>query len=168
LDACLQAVARQTVTPDEVIVVDNNSTDDSLAIACSFSFVRVIKENRQGVAYARDCGFDAVKSDIIARIDADTIIAQNWVETLQQLFKDQQLDVVTGKMTYHDVAAASLVNAVDLVIRRWMAKVLAKDIAMFGEVYELRCVMNVAYTKTMILPFMLVNITIAYNLMSAC
>lgn len=88
LDACLDAIARQTVAPDEVILVNNNSTDNSLKIAQQFPFVRVVDEKEQGIVYARNKGFDNVKSEIIARIDADTILPANWVERVHTFYKD--------------------------------------------------------------------------------
>ena len=72
LAACLQSIADQSEAPEDVIVIDNNSTDNSLSIAQQFPFVRVIHEKRQGIVYARNAGFDAVQADIIARIDADS------------------------------------------------------------------------------------------------
>src|SRR5689334_13492261 len=79
---CLQAIAQQTVAPFEVLVIDNNSNDGTAAVAANFPFVKVLRERRQGVVYARDRGCNAAKGDIIARIDADTIISEDWVETL--------------------------------------------------------------------------------------
>jgi glycosyltransferase involved in cell wall biosynthesis len=70
--ACLESIAAQTVTPLEVIVVDNNSTDATVSIARSFPFVRVITAKCQGVIHARNRGFNAARGEIIGRIDADT------------------------------------------------------------------------------------------------
>src|SRR5688572_27451257 len=77
LALCLEAIARQTVKPVEVIVVDNNSTDGTVEVAGRYPFVTVLHEWRQGVVHARDCGFDAAKGDIIGRIDAETVMPHN-------------------------------------------------------------------------------------------
>lgn len=94
--ACLEAVARQTEMPDEVIVVDNNCTDDTANIARSFDFVTLLKERVQGKGSARDRGFNAAKSDILARIDADSEIDPGWVATLRRSFDDPEVVGVTG------------------------------------------------------------------------
>lgn len=86
LQACLDTVAAQTVMPFEVIVVDNNSTDDTVNIAKSYPFVRVIKERKQGIVYARDAGFNAAKGNIIGRIDADTHLPNDWVEKVTDFY----------------------------------------------------------------------------------
>ena len=76
--------------PDEVIVVNNNSTDNTLKIVKKYKFVRVINENRQGIQYARDAGFDAAKSDIIARIDADTVLTKSWVRAVRAFYSNER------------------------------------------------------------------------------
>lgn len=120
--ACLEAVAAQTVTPFEVLVVDNNSTDGTAAIVAQFPFVRVLRETRQGVVYARDTGFNAARGDIIGRIDADTLLASDWIATLQQLFADSAVDLVTGSVAVREMGAARLASRVDLFWRRYLAR----------------------------------------------
>ncbi len=94
---CLDSIARQTVLPDEVIVVDNNCTDKTVEIARTFPLVRIILEQRQGRGHARTAGFNAVKSDIIGRIDADSRLDSNWVEQVISRFeRDPQLAGLTG------------------------------------------------------------------------
>jgi glycosyltransferase involved in cell wall biosynthesis len=103
LGACLEAIAAQTVRPYEVIIVDNNSSDKSVAIARSFPSVRIIEERRQGVVHARNAGFDAAKGDIIGRIDADTLVAATWVKRLKETFADTRVAAVTGPVGYYDM-----------------------------------------------------------------
>lgn len=86
LSACLAAIASQTARPHEVIVVDNNSTDATVAVAKSFDFVTFLNEPRQGVVHARNHGFDAANGDIIGRIDADTILPIDWVEKVESTY----------------------------------------------------------------------------------
>jgi glycosyltransferase involved in cell wall biosynthesis len=74
--------------PDEVIVVDNNSTDNTVKIAKKYKFVKVIPEKNQGIVYARDKGFNSARSEIIARIDADTILPNNWVAVIKEFYSD--------------------------------------------------------------------------------
>jgi glycosyltransferase involved in cell wall biosynthesis len=121
LRACLEAVAAQTVMPFEVLLVDNNSTDATAAIARSFPFVTIINESRQGVVYARDTGFTAARGDVIGRIDADTRLSPQWVEQTQRMFADTRIQAVSGSVHYYDVAWSALIDAIDLRLRGWMA-----------------------------------------------
>jgi glycosyltransferase involved in cell wall biosynthesis len=103
LIACLDSVAVQTVMPSKVIVVDNNSTDNTQKVAEQYPFVQVMKEPRQGIVFARNRGFNAVKSDLIGRIDADTILEKDWVETAVNYFtKNGDVAAITGTTTFYD------------------------------------------------------------------
>lgn len=117
LKSCLEMIARQTLAPKEVIVVDNNSTDDSLNIARSYPFVKVLKQSRQGVAYARDTGFNSVTADIIGRIDADTQLPDDWVETVINIFENKQyITAVSGSVGFYDLPYRRLSLAITQIV----------------------------------------------------
>lgn len=103
IKACLDAIAAQTIRPDEVIVVDNNSTDATAELVREYGFVRLIRERRQGLYYARNAGMDAARGDILARIDADTIIDRTWVAAIKQAFEDRRVQALSGPVGYHDM-----------------------------------------------------------------
>jgi glycosyltransferase involved in cell wall biosynthesis len=96
LKYCLDAIAAQKEMPDEVIVIDNNSSDNSVAIARSYDFVKVVHEKKQGLIFARDHGFRIAKSDILGRIDADSVINPNWTVAVKELFADNTISAATG------------------------------------------------------------------------
>jgi len=97
LAACLDAIANQTVRPDEVIVVDNNSLDASRLIASRYPFVTLLTEPVQGLIAARNTGMNAAKSQLIGRINADARLAPDWVKRVRARFEDdKQLDGLAG------------------------------------------------------------------------
>lgn len=103
LAKCLDAIAAQTVMPDQVVIVDNNSTDDSAAVAASYDFVTLVHEAQQGVLFARDAGFAAATGTIICRIDADTILAPDWMATVRSYYeKHPEVAAITGDCTFYD------------------------------------------------------------------
>lgn len=123
--ACLDAVATQRVKPFEVIVVDNNSSDDTTTIATSYDFVRIVREPKQGVVFARDAGFDAARGDIIGRIDVDTVLPDNWIAMVQRQFMDSpKLDAVTGTVGYYDFPLKRAANFCDVLARSFLARFL--------------------------------------------
>ena len=130
LGACLEAVLAQEIPFSEIIVVDNNSTDGTIAVAGQFQGVTVLTEPKQGVVHARTAGFDAAKGDIIARIDADTLLPSDWTIKLLQIFSDNTVAAVSGKIEYYDMAAAKFVNTIDLFFRRYFAFVLGREVAL--------------------------------------
>ncbi len=109
LPACLDAIAAQTVLPDEVIVVDNNSSDRTAEIAESYPFVMLISEPNQHQSFAQKTGFDVAKSDIIGRIDADSLLPENWVKQVKSYFAaSPELIGVTGSTRPYDVSVSSV------------------------------------------------------------
>lgn len=92
---CLTAISRQTIKPDEIIVVDNNCRDKTIKIAKRFK-VKIVRETVQGISYARNAGFDAATGEIIGRIDADTIVEPSWVETVKAAFETPGVVGITG------------------------------------------------------------------------
>ena len=123
IGACLESIARQTVMPYEVIVVDNGSTDSTKNIAESFSFVKVLSEKQQGVVYARDKGFNAASGDIIGRLDADTLLTPEWCDSVIEIFKDQSLTAFSGSLDYYDGPdpLARLISSIDSACQQWAA-----------------------------------------------
>lgn len=100
---CLDAIAAQTVMPDEVIVVDNNSTDKTVEVALSYPFVRIVHEKQQGITHARNAGFNNATCDIIGRVDADNLVITTWVEHVKSLFVNPEIAAVTGPMFFYDM-----------------------------------------------------------------
>lgn len=132
LDACLQAIARQTATPYEVIVVDNNSSDNTVAATRRYPFVTLLHESRQGVVHARNRGFNAAKSDIIARIDADTLVSPDWLATIQAIMADDTIAALSGAVSYHDFPKQQLTGSVDLWFRQRIARGMGDEVFLYG------------------------------------
>ncbi len=74
LDESLRAVLGQTRPPDEVVVVDDGSTDGTGEVLRRFAGdVRVIRQENAGHAAAYNRGFAAARGDFVARSDADDV-----------------------------------------------------------------------------------------------
>ena len=129
---CLEAITRQTVRPLEVIVVDNNSNDATAALAQTYPFVRVVSEQKQGVVYARNTGFNAARGDIIGRIDADTQIAPDWVAALSDVFADSKVQAASGRASYDDIHLKEVFTAAELLFRRWLARRMRSALFLYG------------------------------------
>src|SRR5688572_27598110 len=85
LGQCLLSALSQSVPFSEIIVVDNNSSDGTAEIAKSFG-VKVLKQRHQGVVHARNLGFDSARAEILARVDADTILPTDWNARVTKTF----------------------------------------------------------------------------------
>ncbi|WOF22881.1 glycosyltransferase [Microbacterium betulae] len=103
LERCLASLAAQTRRPDEVIVVDNGSTDDSVAVARAFG-ATVVHERRRGITAASSHGFDVARGTVIARCDADSLLPPTWVARIERsLASAPDAVAVTGPATFYDL-----------------------------------------------------------------
>jgi glycosyltransferase involved in cell wall biosynthesis len=82
----LKSINQQDFTGDfEVIVVDNNSTDNTATIAKKYG-AKIVKESRPGVCWARQAGTEASNGEIIISTDADTTFDKNWLANIDSRF----------------------------------------------------------------------------------
>jgi cellulose synthase/poly-beta-1,6-N-acetylglucosamine synthase-like glycosyltransferase len=132
LEACLEAIACLRPFPLEVIVVDNNSTDESAELASRFSFVTLLHESRQGVVHARNQGFNAACGDIIGRIDADTVLPPDWVNQVRQILADDNVSAVSGSAHYYDFGLSKIADTVDSYCRLRLANSLKDNNYLWG------------------------------------
>lgn len=98
---CLESIQRSTYKNYEVIVVDNNSDDDSIKhIKANFSEV-IVFENHRNEGYAGGCnrGSEIAKGEYLLFLNNDTIQKQDWLEPLVAVLdKDQKIVAVQPKI----------------------------------------------------------------------
>jgi glycosyltransferase involved in cell wall biosynthesis len=83
LDQCLDAIGRLIAPPDEVIVVDDGSTDGSIehAAAPAIRFQRT--RGRKGPAAARNIGAGVATGDIVLCLDSDVCVHADGIDRVQ-------------------------------------------------------------------------------------
>lgn len=77
----LKSILNQTYRNFELIVVDNNSTDNTREVAEKYG-AKVVFEGKKGVASARQKGFHEARGEIIVCTDADSMVPENWLEKI--------------------------------------------------------------------------------------
>jgi glycosyltransferase involved in cell wall biosynthesis len=101
LEHCLAALAIQSRPADEIIVVDNGCTDDSMDVARRYG-ARIVSEARPGITAASSAGFDAASGPIIARCDADSHVPPDWIARIEETFhKRPDAIAVTGPANFY-------------------------------------------------------------------
>ncbi len=95
IGSCLDAAIKHSRGKfKEVIVVDNASTDKTAEVARTRPGVRVVHEAQKGLTSARQCGFEASTSGLLAYVDADTHITPQWIDIAERMFRERP-DIVS-------------------------------------------------------------------------
>jgi len=126
LARCLQAV--RNIAPArrwELIVVDNNSTDDTAAVVEGFAAVapmpvRYVFEPRPGLGNAHNAGLRIAEGEILAFTDDDCYPAADFVDRVCSSFsKDRPIGYISGRIMLHDRADHPITVNESLTPRRF-------------------------------------------------
>lgn len=107
---CLIAAIYQSLPAHEIVVVNNRSTDRTAEIVRQMQLeypespIRLLEQNEiQGLIPTRNFGLDHATGDVLGRIDADSVLEPDWVETVQAGFCDPEVAAATGPVVYYDM-----------------------------------------------------------------
>jgi cellulose synthase/poly-beta-1,6-N-acetylglucosamine synthase-like glycosyltransferase len=100
LPTCLTALQRQTQPPDEIIVVDDGSQDQTAQVALAYG-VQLLEQPHQGPAVARNLGIRQAHGDIALFTDADCEPVPTWVAEMMRPFTDPRVVGVKGSYRTH-------------------------------------------------------------------
>ena len=97
---CLETIVGQTMSDFEVLLVDDGSTDDSLAICRRFerhdSRFRVFSQENAGAAAARNLALTNARGEWVMFIDSDDLIEDDCIERLIKVAEVSGSDIVLG------------------------------------------------------------------------
>jgi len=103
LPPCLHSLLAQSRIPDEILVINNASTDSTRAVAAAIQGVRVVDESRKGLVVARETGRLTATGDILVYLDADCRAPVTWLERIERHFDtDPQLIALSGPYRFYD------------------------------------------------------------------
>lgn len=100
----LEALSRQQYEPgDEVIIVDNASTDATAeVIACATEAfavpLRRLREATPGKTPALSAGLAMAEGNVLALTDDDVIVADDWIATIRRIFRNESLALAAGRV----------------------------------------------------------------------
>jgi len=111
----LASIADQTYKNVEHIIVDGNSTDETLGIVNTFHHVTtVISEKDDGIYDAMNKGLVVATGEVIGILNSDDVYAHNGVlETVNKIFEEQNIDVCYADLEYVDQ------RNLNKVVRKW-------------------------------------------------
>jgi glycosyltransferase involved in cell wall biosynthesis len=106
--AAIQAEIARSGCRAEIIVVNNNSTDGTRRIASSIPGVVIVDEPQRGLVQARRAGCRTANGQLIANIDADTILPEGWLRTaLEEFSRSPDLVTLSGPCIYYDLSRSA-------------------------------------------------------------
>jgi glycosyltransferase involved in cell wall biosynthesis len=105
---CLQSILREIEGKNyetEIIVVDNASSDNTRTVAARYNGVMIVDEPHKGLPRARHAGYIASSGDLIANVDADSILPPGWVyRVFTEFSRDKKLVALSGPFVYYDLS----------------------------------------------------------------
>lgn len=117
----IDSVLSQTYQDYEIIVVNDGSTDNSLAVVKSIDDKRlhIINKNNEGVSATRNRGAKEAKADLVFFLDADDIIYPNCIDILLKL-RDEFPDAFLWSGNYEMVKETETVTALAQLTRGYV------------------------------------------------
>ena len=109
LGKCLESLAQQKPAPDEIVIVDNASTDRTPDIIKAFIAkhpelsVTAIYETKKGCPAAREAGWRVATGDIIVHVDADETFPDGWMAQIHAaLAADPSVGAIGGTVRFEN------------------------------------------------------------------
>jgi glycosyltransferase involved in cell wall biosynthesis len=106
LKRCISSLIRNTIKPDELLIIDNNSTDmtQTEILEISKKYIRhnikYFRETRIGISYARNKGLYKAQGDIIAFTDDDCIVKEDWIRNIISAHAEYPDAIAIGGNTF--------------------------------------------------------------------
>jgi glycosyltransferase involved in cell wall biosynthesis len=121
LGKCLDAIVEHAAARAlEIIVVDNNSTDRTREIAQLHPEIVYLFEPEKGITKARQCGYQSSRGDILAFVDADTLMPAGWIDEVEKQFAaDAGLACLSGPYSYYDIPRLQRAIAAAWFVAAW-------------------------------------------------
>ena len=103
---CVDSIINQTIQPEEIILVDDGSTDRSSALCDEYAEkntnIRVIHQKNAGLSAARNTGIEHAQGVWVYFVDGDDILAPDVIESFLAVLTAHEGDVefIQGRMTW--------------------------------------------------------------------
>lgn len=104
LEQCLDSVLLQSYQDIEIILVNDGSTDNSLAICEQYQVknhkIKVVSKPNGGLSSARNYGLQYVQGDYLTFLDSDDYVSDSIYEKMIKEINDKELDIVVADIRY--------------------------------------------------------------------
>lgn len=115
IERALNSIFQQSVTSInfEVVIVDDGTPDDSMFIVERFrqkypSIITIIRQKNKGLSGARNAGLNKARGKYVWFIDSDDTIENNSINTLLEITKQNDYDVILTNLRWVNVEASHI------------------------------------------------------------
>ncbi len=116
---CINSIKDQTIKFDEIIIIDDKSTDDTVEHLKKFNDIKLIQNSlNKGLGYNRNLAFRNSTNDIVASIDADVVLNNNWLEIMLKIINKNDHIICGGNM---------MEKYIENKFNRWRAKYYSQN-----------------------------------------
>jgi poly-beta-1,6-N-acetyl-D-glucosamine synthase len=112
----IRSVMEQTYPPDEIIVVDDASTDESVEVVSQLPVILLRHKSNKGPSAARNTALKTASGDIVLYIDADAYAESHLIDTLQQVYRR-----LPFQSSIAGVGGRGVESSIDNIYDRWRA-----------------------------------------------
>ena len=156
LDECIQSILSQSYTRLELILIDDGSTDNSLAICQRYESlddrVVVISKKNSGVSSARNIGINSAKGEYILFVDSDDSICENMISIMLEKFEPEIELVMCGYNIYEssieDYSCVRICSSGKIIFQlNDLIPVLEKNWGPWGKLYKNKLIGDVRFDE---------------------
>ena len=142
--ACVCSLLAQTRLPDEILVINNASSDRTGQVARALPGIRVIDEPTKGLVVARERARQEAAGDLLVYVDADCRAPLTWLARIEERFdRDPSLIALSGNYRFYDWDwwGRLLIRAYDFSLgpaTHLLAKTLRLGVVFYGGNFAVR------------------------------
>lgn len=148
LERCVESVINQTYKNLDIILVDDGSSDRSVAICDEYaaldSRIRVVHKVNGGVSSARNTGLDMARGEIISFLDSDDWVHSEYLERLLELMESRKADIAmcdflrtSSKNELAELGSENIIEYSNLeALEQFLDKHYVQMVVLWGKLYK--------------------------------
>jgi len=128
---CLESISKQSIDNKEIIVINDGSTDNSLAVVNEYknkyNFIKVINKKNKGLSAARNEGVLNAKGEYLCFIDSDDFYTCDFANAFYKICEKHNLDIIRGWYNVYCDESSKFITKKSLNISYYNVPLCGKD-----------------------------------------